>query len=302
MKEKIIVTDNLRGILFLIASVTCFGIVDGLSKMLIETQSFGQVVLARYALALPVLLAATHPGKWKSLFQTQMAGWQIVRGLIPAVIGGSMVLAVKYLPLAEATVILFASPFLVLALSGWLLGEQVSGASWIGVAVDFIAVLIVARPGFSELSQYTIFPVIAAVFYAGFQLLTRWLGTLGEAPTTTLAWTLSVGVVVGLPLAMANWAPQSLETWLLSICLGVVFGFAQLWLAKAFSLAPANLLTPFSYFQILSAVVFGVLVFHDIPDYWTLTGIALIVGAGLYVFGRSAAGSKARFIAVGAAL
>ena len=58
-------------------------------------------------------------------------------------------------------------------------------------------------------------------------------------------------------------------------------------MAKAFSLAPANLLTPFSYFQILSAVVFGFLVFHDIPDYWTLTGIALIVGAGLYVFGRN---------------
>jgi len=78
MKAKATLTDNLRGILFLIASVTCFGIVDGLSKMLIDTQSFGQVVLARYALALPVLLAATHPGKWKSLFQTQMVGWQIV--------------------------------------------------------------------------------------------------------------------------------------------------------------------------------------------------------------------------------
>ena len=190
----------MRGILFLIASVICFGIVDGLSKMLIETQSFGQVVLARYALALPVLLAATHPGKWKSLFQTKMMGWQIVRGLIPAVIGGSMILAVKYLPLAEATVILFAGPFLVLALSGWLLGEKVSAASWIGVAVGFAAVLIVARPGFSALSQYTIFPIIAAVFYAGFQLLTRWLGTSGEAPTTTLAWTLAVGAVIGLPL------------------------------------------------------------------------------------------------------
>ena len=286
-KQNTIITDNLRGILFLIASVTCFGIVDGLSKMLIETQSFGQVVLARYALALPVLLAATHPGKWKSLFQTQMVGWQIVRGLIPAVIGGSMILAVKYLPLAEATVILFAGPFLVLALSGWLLGERVSAASWIGVAVGFAAVLIVARPGFSALSQYTIFPIIAAVFYAGFQLLTRWLGTSGEAPTTTLAWTLAVGAVIGLPLAIANWAPQSLETWLLSIGLGVVFGFAQLWMAKAFALAPANLLTPFSYFQILSAVVFGFVVFHDIPDTWTLAGIALIVGAGLYVFGRN---------------
>ncbi len=287
MKQKTIIADNLRGILFLIASVICFGMVDGLSKVLIETQSFGQVVLARYALSLPVLIFATPASQWKTLYRTQMPGWQIVRGLIPAVIGGSMVMAVKYLPLAEATVILFAGPFLVLALSGWLLGEKVRVASWVGVAIGFMAVLIVARPGFSELSQYTVFPVIAAVFYAAFQLLTRWLGTSGEPPTTTLAWTLSVGAAIGVPLAIATWVPQSPVTWGLSFCLGVVFGLAQLWLVKAFTLAPANLLTPFSYFQILSAVVFGFVVFRDIPDHWTLAGIALIIGAGLYVFGRN---------------
>ena len=287
MKKPAGLSDNLRGILLLIASVTCFGIVDGISKVLIDTQSFGQVVLARYALALPILLLATHPGKWKNLFHTRLVALQIIRGLIPVVIGGSMILAVKYLPLADATVILFAGPFLVLALSGWLLGEWVSWASWVAVAVGFLAAIVVARPGFSGLSQYTVFPVIAAVFYAGFQLLTRRLGAAGEPPTTTLAWTLAIGIIIGLPLAIANWVPQTLETWALCFCLGVVFGLAQLWLAQAFSLAPANLLTPFSYFQILSAVVFGFLVFHDIPDYWTLIGIALIVGAGLYVFGRN---------------
>ena len=114
------------------------------------------------------------------------------------------------------------------------------------------------------------------------------IGTAGEAPTTTLAWTLLVGIIVGLPLAIASWTPQTLETWVLSFVLGVIFGFAQLLMAKAFSLAPANLLTPFTYFQILSALVFGFLVFGDIPDIWTFVGIALIVGAGLYVFGRNA--------------
>ena len=288
MKNPTVLPDKLRGILLLIASVTCFGVVDGLSKILIESQSFGQVVLARYALALPILLLATHPGKWKNLFHTRLVALQIIRGIIHVIVGGAMILAVKYLPLADATVILFAGPFLVLALSGWMLGERVSLASWVAVAVGFLAVIAVARPGFSELSRYTVFPVIAAVFYAGFQLLTRRLGAAGEPPTTTLTWTLVIGIIVGLPLAVSNWVPQTLATWALCFCLGVVFGLAQLWLAQAFSLAPANLLTPFSYFQILSAVVFGFLVFHDIPDYWTLIGIALIVGAGLYAFGRNA--------------
>lgn len=287
MNKPTILTDKLRGILLLIGAVACFGVVDGLSKILIETQSFGQVVLARYVFALPILLIATTPRKWKSLFQTQLVGLQIVRGLTPVVIGGSMVFAVSYLPLAEATVILFAGPFFVVALSGWLLGERVSSSSWIGVAVGFLAVLVVARPGFSELSKYTIFPAIGAVFYAAFQLLTRRLGAAGEHPTTTLAWTLVIGNLVGIPLAIAGWLPQTPESWLLSLCLGVVFGLSQFLLAKAFALAPANVLTPFSYFQILSAVVFGLLVFHDVPDRWTLIGIALIIGAGLYVFGRN---------------
>ncbi len=287
MNKPTILTDKLRGILLLIGAVACFGVVDGLSKILIETQSFGQVVLARYVFALPILLIATTPRKWKSLFQTQLVGLQIVRGLTPVVIGGSMVFAVSYLPLAEATVILFAGPFFVVALSGWLLGERVSSSSWIGVAVGFLAVLVVARPGFSELSKYTIFPAIGAVFYAAFQLLTRRLGAAGEHPTTTLAWTLAIGNLVGIPLAIASWLPQTPESWLLSLCLGVVFGLSQFLLAKAFALAPANVLTPFSYFQILSAVVFGLLVFHDVPDRWTLIGIALIIGAGLYVFGRN---------------
>lgn len=287
MTTQSLLTGRLSGILFLIASVTCFGAVDGLSKMLIETQSFGQVVLARYALALPILILATSPRNWRGLFQTRMIGLQMLRGVTPVVIGGTMVFAVKYLPLAEATVILFAGPFFVVALSGWLLGEHVGASSWAGVAVGFLAVLVVARPGFAELSRYTIFPAVAALFYAMFQLLTRHLGAAGEAPATTLAWTLVIGNLVAIPLAIASWQPQTAESWLLSLCLGIVFGAAQYFLAKAFALAPANVLTPFSYFQILSAALFGLVVFKDVPDRWTLIGIAMIIGAGAYVFGRN---------------
>jgi drug/metabolite transporter (DMT)-like permease len=279
--------DKLRGILFLIIAVGCFGAVDGLSKMLIDTQSFGQIMLARYALSLPLLLAVTAPGKWPELFRTQSVMWQVIRGLLPVVIGGLMVFAVTYLPLAEATVILFAGPFFVVALSGWLLGERVSLSSWIGVAVGFLAVLIVARPGFDELSHYALFPAVAAVFYALFQLLTRRLGTSGEAPVTTLAWTLVVGNLVAIPLAIADWQPPSANGWMLILGLGITFGAGQYFLAKAFALAPANVLTPFTYFQILSAVVFGMVIFHDIPDAWTFLGIAMILAAGLYVFGRN---------------
>lgn len=275
-----------RGILLLIASVTCFGAVDGLSKMLVETQSFGQIMLARYLPALAILLIVTAPRNWVTVFQTRLPGLQIVRGMTPLFVGGLMVFAVRYLPLAEATVILFAGPFFVVAMSGWMLGERVGASSWIGVAVGFLAVLLVARPGFDALSQYTVFPALAAVFYALLQLLSRRLITAGESTTATLAWTILVGCVVSLLPALVDWRAVSAFVWLLFLCTGVSFYLAQHFLTRAFSFAPANVLAPFSYFQIVSATLFGLVVFHDVPDAWTFAGMALILAAGAYVFGR----------------
>lgn len=275
--------DTVRGIILLVASVSLFGAVDGISKILVETQSFGQIVLARYALALPVLLLATRPAEWKGLFRTQRPGLQILRGIAPLIIGGSMVIAVRYLPLAEATVILFAGPFIVVALSGRLLGERVGLTSWIAVAAGFFAVLIVARPGFTELSRYAVFPFLAALSYAAFQLLTRHLAAANERPATTLAWTLAVGLIAATPLALFTWISLSGAAWLYSIVLGIVFGVAQLLLVRAFSHAPANVLAPFSYAQIIAATLFGLAVFHDIPDIWTIAGIVLIIAAGAFV-------------------
>ena len=275
------------GILFLIASVSFFGVVDGMSKLVIETESFGQIMLSRYLLPLIVTIALTRPANRAALFSTKNLGLQLVRGLMPVMVGGLMVCGVTYLPLAEATVILFAGPFFVVALSGWFLGERVTADSWIGVAVGFAAVLLVARPGFTDVSIYAIFPAIAALFYAGLQLMSRRLGTLGIDPNSTLVWTLLIGTVLSVPLALYDWRPLTGEAWLFSLGLGISFGLGQYFLAKAFALAPANALTPFTYFQILSAVVFGFVVFGDAPDQLTWIGIVMIIAAGVYVFGRN---------------
>ena len=275
--------ERLRGITLLLLSVSLFAAVDGVSKLLAETQSVGQIVWARYALALPVLLATHRPTEWANLFRSDKPRLQIVRAIAPLFVGGSMVMAVRYLPLAEATVILFAAPFLVVALSGPFLGERVPVASWVGVVVGFAAVVVVARPGISELSKFAIFPLAGAVFYALFQLLTGRLAAAGETADTTLAWTLGAGVAVTTPIAVFTWAPVSETAWLLMIVLGLSFGLAQALLVRAFSHAPASLLAPFSYGQIIAATVFGMVVFGAVPDLWTWVGIAMIIGAGVYV-------------------
>ncbi|MCX8502922.1 MAG: DMT family transporter [Beijerinckiaceae bacterium] len=276
-----------RGIFCLIASVGLFGIVDGLSKMIIEYESFGQIMLSRYLLPLILTIVLTKPKKRAALFSTENLFLQLSRGIMPVMVGSLMVLAVTYLPLAEATVILFAGPFFVVSLSGWFLGERVSLDSWVGVAIGFVAVLLVARPGFTDVSLYTVLPAIAALFYAGLQLMSRRLGALGIDPNSTLAWTLLIGTTLSLPLAIYDWRPLDWGMGLISLGLAGAFGFGQYFLAKAYALAPANSLAPFTYFQILSAVIFGIVVFGDIPNILTGIGILMIISAGIYVFGKS---------------
>jgi len=279
---------NLRGILLLIASASLFGVVDGMSKILADSQSVAQIVWARYALAIPVILAAVQPADWRSLLATRHRALQIARGLTPLGISVGMVVGVHYLPLADATVLLFAGPFLVVVLSAPLLGEHVPLSSWIGVAVGFLAVLLVARPGGHRPAPYAAFPLACAFFYALLQLVTRSLGAAGEKPTTTLAWTLLVGAIVSTPFAAATWAHVTPREWLLMIGLGFVFGVSQLLMIAALTFAPAGMLQPFNYVQLISAAIFGVVVFGDVPDAWTVLGIAMIIAAGVYVARRRA--------------
>lgn len=279
-------STRLVGIAFVVLAASMFACVDGISKILAETQSVGQIVWARYALSLPVLIATTPMVYWGSLFRTAHPWLQVGRGLMPMGVSITMVLAVRYLPLAEATTILFLSPFLVVGLSAPLLGERVHPASWIGVAAGFVGVLVVARPGFGDASFALAFPFVAAVFFALFQIVTRGLASRGEIPQTTLAWTLATGAVISTPFAIATWVPLDLHHWVLMITLGIVFGLAQSFMVRAFTHAPAAILAPFGYAQIVAAILFGMAFLDSFPDGWTLLGVTLIIAAGVYV-GRS---------------
>lgn len=274
---------RLIGILLIVASASIFGAVDGISKLLTEHASAGQIVWARYALAIPVLLAGTGPGRIRSLFATSRPGMQLLRGISPIGVSFGMTVGVAYMPLAEATVIMFAAPFLVVALSGPLLGERVGLARWIAVAIGFLAVLLVVRPGFGELSHVAVFPLAAAFLYALMQIITRHVARLGERTDTTLAWTLVTGAVVSTPFAILYWQPLPAFDWVLMVLLGTTFGIGQFMMIRGFAYAPAALLAPLSYVQIISATLISIVVFHHSPDLLSLVGIAMILVSGVYV-------------------
>jgi drug/metabolite transporter (DMT)-like permease len=261
---------------------------DGLAKLLAGEYPVVQVVWARYAFAVPVILATARPAAWPGLLRCERPLLQAARGLLPLLASVTVVLGLGLMPLADATAISFASPLLVVALSAPLLGERVSVHGWVGVACGFAGILLIVRPGAGTLAWAALFPLATAFLFALYQLLTR-LVSRGDGPVVTLAWTVAVGLVLTTPLLPPYWRPVDGVDWPLLGLSGVLFGLGQFLLIRAFAMAPAAVLAPFTYAQIVAAVAFGVAVFGDVPDLWTTAGTALVILAGVYVLRRQAA-------------
>jgi len=260
---------------------------DGLAKVLTGQCSVVQVVWARYAFAVPLILATARPAAWPGLLRCERPSLQAVRALLPLLANVTVIVGVSLMPLADATAISFASPLLVVALSAPLLGERIPVHSWIGVACGFAGVLLIVRPGAGAIAWAALFPLATALLFALYQIMTR-LVSRSDRPVVTLAWTVTVGLVLTTPLLLGAWQPVNETGWMLLILSGLLFGGGQFLLIRAFALAPAAVLTPFTYAQIVAAVGFGIVVFGDVPDLWTTVGTAVVILAGVYVLRRQA--------------
>jgi drug/metabolite transporter (DMT)-like permease len=276
---------RVRAILLLSLGVTLFGIMDGLGKILAGDYPVVQVIWARYAFAVPVVLAMTRPGTWPTLLRCERIAVQAARGVLPLLASAAVIVGLTLMPLADLTAIGFASPLLVVALSGALLGERVSNDSWIGVLCGFAGILVIVRPGVGTIAWAAVFPFATAVLFALYQLMTR-LVSRGDDPMATLAWTILVGLVLTTFALPFGWRAVEGADWILLALSGVLFALGHFLLIEAFSRAAAAVLAPFTYVQIVAAIVFGIAVFGDVPDLWTLLGTALVILAGVYVLRR----------------
>lgn len=272
----------LAGVACVIAGVTLFAVQDAAGKLLAESQSVVQIVWARYVFALPVLLLATPRRAWAGLLRVSRPGLQAARALLPVLASFAIVLGLIFLPLAEVTVLTFASPLLVAALSAPILGERVSLRDWLGILLGFVGIVILVRPGTDAFAWASIFPLACAAFFALFQLTTRLVGR-SDPPTATLAWTLVIGFIVTTILLPLDWRPATPAAWGLMVLTGFCFGGAQYFLIRAYNHAPAALLAPFTYTQIVPATLLGLIVFGTVPDAVAWLGTAIVIGAGLMV-------------------
>jgi drug/metabolite transporter (DMT)-like permease len=285
-------TANTKGIALVCLAVAMFACMDAIAKYLTATLPVLEVVWARYMSNLVLILIVFGPTMGRRLARTRRPIIQLGRGLLLPVATLSFIAALKFMPLAEASALGYVAPLFVTLLSVPILKERVGPRRWAAVVVGFIGVLVIVRPG-GTMQWATLLPLVTAAAYSIYQILTR-LVSRDEHPVTSLFHAIALGAVV--TTAALPWVWQTPPTVFAAILLGLTGlfgGIGHLALIKAFEMAPASILAPLGYTQIIWTMVLGYVVFGDFPDATSLLGIAIIVGSGIYILWREKVTARA---------
>ncbi len=269
------------GILLILCSCLLLASHDGLSKHLTEIYPVFMVIWARYLAQTVLMTALFAPRMGRRVFHTLRPWLQLARGLSLVAVSVLFINGLTYIPLAEATSVIFLAPLLVTIASAWL-GEKVSGAQWLAVGMGLLGVMIIVRPGGALFTPAALLPFGAAVSFTVYQLLTRRLsGT--DHPVTSNFLTSLVGCVTMGVLALFYWRTPTLTDALQMAALGAMAMTGHLLLTHAFRFASAASLAPFTYAQIIFAGGVGLLFFGHLPDLGGLLGMAVIILSGLFM-------------------
>jgi drug/metabolite transporter (DMT)-like permease len=278
-------TDRiLRAILSTIVAMACFACLNAMSKTL-STSGYPVILViwARYIFAFVFMLAMFLPRSGMKLFSIRRLDTQVVRGMLLFFSSYLFFHGVVYLPLATAAAISLSSPIIVTALSPKLLGEQVGPRRWAAVAVGFVGALIVVRPGQADFDWHVLLIVASTVCSSFYQLFSRRYGQT-ERPDASATLATIVGTVAATPFVPFEWVmPVTSWDMVLFVGMGIMAGTGHYFLTIAYSQAPAAVVSPFNYTQLIGAAAMGFIVFRELPDLWTWVGAAVIIGSGLYI-------------------
>ena len=259
---------------------------DALAKLLAINAPVIMVLWGRYFFHTAITFVA-YGAKTRSLgfLRARRPGLQLLRA--GALFGATFFLyqAVTRMPLGDAAAIQFLAPVLVTAFSGLLLGEQVGPRRWAAVACGFVGVLLVARPGSGVFGWVALLPLATAVLLAIYMIMTRIIRTR-DNPAATTFYSTAVGALVLSALVPFVWQDLTAWQWALMVAMGAAGALGHFMLVKAFHSAEASALAPFTYSHVVAAIIWGYLLFGDVPSGWTFAGAGLVIASGLYVWYR----------------
>lgn len=275
----------LAGILLTLAAGCTFAVQDSIGKYLTSLVPLIQVLWGRYVFQTLIMGTVLSATRGTAFLKTTHPVLQILRGLCLLAATSLMYAALTHVPLADATAVIFFAPILVTVLSVVFLKETI-GIHRIGAIVaGFVGMLVILRPGLASIEPALFLVVIAAGFNACYFLLTRRLSGR-EDSASTMFNTSAPGAILLTIFVIPLWQTPSTEALVLMIAIGCTGSLAHFFLVRGFSHAPASLLSPFLYIQVLAASVLTVVVFGDPLRATTAIGAAILVASGLYIWWR----------------
>jgi S-adenosylmethionine uptake transporter len=281
----------MRGIAYMAGGMFLFSAVDMQAKFLSDSLHPIQIVWSRQlGLFLGVLTLIALRGV--SVLHTKRPILQIGRGVLAAISATFFIIAIRYVPLADAVAVSFVAPFIVTLLGALILREPVGIRRWVAVSIGFAGTLIVMRPGMGVLHPAVGLVLIAASAFACRQVLSRALsGT--DAVQTTVAYTAIVcSALLTIPLPFVWQAPQMGLEVVVLVSMALMAATAEVLVIMALEAAQAVVVAPVMYSLLIWGTFYGWIVFGELPDMWTLVGALIIVATGIYTLNRERLAAK----------
>ncbi|HEY6919951.1 MAG TPA: DMT family transporter [Tabrizicola sp.] len=273
----------LIGIALMLAAMAILPVIDVLAKKLGQAGLPILIVVWARALfgglmTLPFALKA----EGRRAFRPAQPARQLARS---ALLFGATFLffqALKYLPIADALAIFFVNPLVIVILSALVLRERVGPRRWAAVAVGFAGTLIIIRPGLVEVNPGTVFALGSGVALGSYLVLTRAMAGASDAMVLNFQ-TSAIGAGLMALALPALWVPPTPMQWAMLAALGVIATLGHVLITKAYEHGEASLLAPLAFTEIVMATVLGYAFFGDLPDRWTVLGVAILIGSAIYI-------------------
>ena len=269
----------------MIASVISFSIMDICVKWL-DYYPVGQVLFLRFFIGFIPIFFIIPRDRLLDFYKTSRPGLHAFRAICGALAIIALFFGLRELPLADVVSLTFGGPIFVTVASIFFLSEKVGIKRWSAVLVGFIGMLLIVQPAFVDLNYYYIAPIIFCIFFACVAISVRSLSKTEQNYTIAFYFTLLCTVLGLLSMVKGDWILPSKIDLMIFIVLGLCGSIGNLLLTQSYRLAEASLVTPIKYLSLVFAIIFGFLIWSEIPKVLTLLGAGLVIISSLIIFIR----------------
>jgi drug/metabolite transporter (DMT)-like permease len=277
-------TKNQSGFLYMFMSVCAFSFMDLIVKWSAD-YPLGQVLFFRGFFGIVIYFFIMPRDRIKNFYYTKRVGLHSLRCLFGLIALIAIFIALRNLPLATVVSISFAAPIFTTIFSVFFLSEKVGFYRWLAVSIGFIGIIVITEPGFGNLNIYYIYPIIFCLGLSYVAIAIRQLST------TEPVWLIALNFSIVITLASLftipfGWVMPNIQDLVLLCMIGFLGGFANLWLSQSFKLSEVSLVSPLKYLALVFGIIFGYLIWDEIPSIKTLIGALLVVVSSLIILRR----------------